>query len=91
MHIPSRRPAPHLLRCPWAPRSPTPRATWVFLGFPAGLCHGQVRRGGRESVSSLRVPNLGQVVVGRVPWEDFEVGCCQRMFIKECPKDPLLW
>ena len=54
----------------------------MFLGFSAGPCHVQIRRGSREVVSSLPVPNQGQVVAGWVPWEDFEVGFCGRMFIK---------
>lgn len=49
----------------------------MFVGFSAGLYHVQVKRGSRERISSLPMPNLGQVVAGWVSQEDFEMGVLQ--------------
>ena len=49
----------------------------VFVGFSAGLYNVQVKRGSRERISSLPMPNLGQVVAGWVSQEDFEMGVLQ--------------
>lgn len=49
----------------------------MFVGFSAGLYNVQVKRGSRERISSLPMPNLGQVVAGWVSQEDFEMGVLQ--------------